>query len=105
MAKRLWFGEPAVRLDAVALAPESFHAQYQLGLTRLLRDDYAGAATALERATELDGNDAYAHYFAGVAFSKDRRIDKLSRHFRTFLDLAPEAPERPQVETILRTLR
>jgi tetratricopeptide (TPR) repeat protein len=90
---------------AVTLEADNFFAHYQLGLVKSLLEDFAGAAAAFERATELDASDAYAHYFAGVTFSKVRRTDKLARHFRSFLTLAPQAPERPQVEAILRTLQ
>jgi tetratricopeptide (TPR) repeat protein len=90
---------------AVAISPDHFQAQYQLGLVKLQNEDFGGAADAFDRATRLDGNDAYAHYYAGVAFNKIRRLDKMTEHFRAFVQLAPSAPERPQVETILRTLR
>jgi tetratricopeptide (TPR) repeat protein len=91
--------------QAVSLEPENFHAQYQLGLVNSLREDFAGAANALERATEIDPGHAYAHYYAGIAFSKIRRVDQMARHFRAFVTLAPDAPERGQVDTLLRTLR
>jgi tetratricopeptide (TPR) repeat protein len=90
---------------AVELAPDGFHAHYQLGLVQSLRDDYAGASASFDRATQIDGNDAYAHYYAGLAYNKIRRMDLMARHFKTFLSLAPEAPERGQVQTILKTLR
>lgn len=90
---------------AVSLAGDNFHAQYQLGLVKVVADDFHGAAEALERATQIDDGDAYAHYYAGVAFNKIKRLDKMTEHFRAFVQLAPEAPERPQVEAILRTLR
>lgn len=90
---------------AATLAPDQFHTQYQLGLVKIAADDFGGAAEALERATQIDDGDAYAHYYAGVAFNKIRRLDKMAEHFRAFVQIAPEAPERPQVDAILRTLR
>lgn len=90
---------------AVEAGPESFHAQYQLGLVLSLKDQFAEAASALEKATQIDGNDAYAHYYAGLAYSKVRRTDKMVVHLRAFATLAPHAPERPQVQTILKTIR
>jgi tetratricopeptide (TPR) repeat protein len=91
--------------QAVMLAPDSFHARYQLGLVQSLRNDFAASAATLERATELDGYDAYAHYYAGIAYNKIHRVDRMAVHFQAFTKLAPDAPERPQVEAILRTLR
>lgn len=102
-------GDFAAARDAAQRAVELdgglFHAWYQLGIVKSLMGDFNGAASDLERAVEIDGNQAYAHYYAGVAFNKARKIDAMSRHFRAFVSLAPEAPERPQVEAILRTLR
>jgi superkiller protein 3 len=90
---------------AVELAPDSFHTQFQLGLVKTLANDFAGAAAAFERATEIDNQDAYAHYYAGLAYSKLRRPDQMIRHLRAFTNLAPDAPERQQVQLILRTVK
>jgi tetratricopeptide (TPR) repeat protein len=90
---------------AVELGPDDFHTHYQLGLVDILRNDFTGAAAAFQRATEINPDDAYAHYYAGIAYNKTRKIDKMASHFRSFLTLAPDAPERGQVEQILRTLR
>jgi tetratricopeptide (TPR) repeat protein len=90
---------------AVAADPDLFAAQYQLGIARARTDNWTGAAAALERATEIDPDFAYAHYYAGIAYSRLRRPDQESRHFELFVKLAPKAPERLAVESILRTLR
>lgn len=90
---------------AVEAGPESFHAHYQLGLVLSLKEQFAEAATTLEKATQIDGNDAYAHYYAGLAYGKLRRTDRMVVHLRAFATLAPNAPERPQVQTILKTIR
>jgi superkiller protein 3 len=91
--------------QAVAIGPEHAQAHYQLGVVKSQREDFAGAAAAFERATELDGADAYAHYNAGIAYNKARRVDRMARHFQAFVNLAPHAPEVPQVQALLRTLR
>jgi tetratricopeptide (TPR) repeat protein len=90
---------------AVELGPDHFEAHYQLGLVRSLRNDFNGASAAFERATEIDGGHAYAHYYAGIAYAKVRRMDRAARHLRSFVSLAPQAPERPQVDAMLRTMR
>jgi|RhiMetdeSRZDD1v2_1073273.scaffolds.fasta_scaffold166868_3 tetratricopeptide (TPR) repeat protein len=79
-------------------------AHYQRGLALSARQDMAGAAAAFQKATELDSDWAYAHYYAGIAFSKVKRGDLTASHFQTFLRLAPQAPERGEVQSILRTL-
>lgn len=90
---------------AVERAPEAFHTNMQLGIVQTLRNDFGGASVALEKAAQIDGADAYAHYYAGLAASKLRRTDRMIAHFEAFVRLAPEAPERPTVETLLRTVK
>jgi hypothetical protein len=48
---------------------------------------------------------AYAHYYAGMAYNKAKRVDLMATHFERFLKLAPAAPERPVVESVMRTVR
>ena len=79
-------------------------AYYQQGMALSANQDFGGAAVAFQKATELDPNWAYAHYNAGIAYSKVKRVDLTAQHFQTFLRLAPQAPERAQVQSIMRTL-
>lgn len=44
------------------------------------------------RATQIDPTFAYAHYYAGLAYSKVRRADRMAAHFEVFLKLVPKAP-------------
>ena len=90
--------------QAVARGGSVPEAHYQRGLALAAKQDMAGAAAAFQKATELDPNWAPAHYNAGIAFSKARRPDQTETHFQTFLKLAPQAPERGEVQSILRTL-
>lgn len=90
---------------ATELAPDLFHAHYQLGRARHEAQQWPAAAAAFTRAAELDGNAAYAHYYAGVAYNRLKRIDPMATHFRRFLELAPSAPEREQVEQLLKLLK
>jgi len=90
---------------AVAADPMLFAAQYQLGLAHARAENWPAAAEAFERATDLDPAFAYAHYYAGIAYSRLRRADVEARHFELFIRLAPKAPERLAVESIMRTLR
>jgi hypothetical protein len=34
-----------------------------------------------------------------------KHIDRMAKHFEAFLALAPDAPERTEVESIMRTVR
>lgn len=82
-----------------------FPAFYQMGLVKVRRDDWAGAAEAFEKASQLNPTFAYAHYYAGLAYSRVKRPDRVAVHFEQFLKLAPNAPERAAVMSIMRTLR
>lgn len=90
---------------AVAQDGNVAEAHYQLGLALTEREDWARAATAFDRAAQIDPQWAYARYQGGLAYYRVKRIDLLAERFEAFLKLAPNAPERPEVETIMRTLR
>jgi tetratricopeptide (TPR) repeat protein len=96
--------DAAVR-KAVDLDANSVQARYQLGLVESARNNQAPAAEAFAKAAELDPQMAYAHYEAGMAFYKVNRIDRMAVYFENFLKLAPQAPEGPAVQSIMRTIR
>jgi tetratricopeptide (TPR) repeat protein len=97
-------GALAASNQAVARDGALPEAYYQQGLAYSAAQDFSNAATALQKASDLDPNWAYAHYYAGLAYSKVKRIDLTAQHFQAFLRLAPQAPERPEVQSIMRTL-
>lgn len=80
-------------------------AQYQLGMVLEARDDRPGAADAFVKATQANPQMAYAHYYAAMNYYEAKRIDRMATYFENFLKLAPNAPERPAVESIMRTVR
>jgi tetratricopeptide (TPR) repeat protein len=90
---------------AVALAPDQFHPNYQLGLAQSAVEQWEPAAAAFEKAATINGSFAYAHYYAGLAYSRLRQIDRMATHLEYFLKLAPNAPERAAVEAMMRSLR
>jgi tetratricopeptide (TPR) repeat protein len=90
---------------AVEIDGNSAQARYQLGVVASARNDPAQAADAFARAAQLDPQMAYAHYEAGMAFYKIKRVDQMAVYFENFLKLAPDAPEKPAVQSIMRTVR
>jgi len=80
-------------------------AHYQLGLVLLRRGNQASAAESFGRASTADPGFAYAHYFAGLMYSRISQLNQTSSYWSAFLKLAPKAPEAPQVLSIMRTLR
>jgi tetratricopeptide (TPR) repeat protein len=90
---------------AASASPQSFAAQYQLGLALSAAKDFPAAAAAFEQAAKIKPSFAYAYYYAGMSRYSARQVDRMAAHFNTFVKLAPSAPERPAVENIMRTLR
>jgi tetratricopeptide (TPR) repeat protein len=80
-------------------------AHFQVGLVLAKRQDWQGAAEAFDRAAELNPGHAYAQYYGGLMHYRAGRPDRMATHFEQFLKLAPEAPERPEVLQIMRTVR
>lgn len=80
-------------------------AQYQLGLSASKGGDWGTASQAFTRAIELKPDFAYAHYYAALAFQRQRQLSRTAEHFDAFLRLAPDAPERSAVVAILRTIK
>ena len=91
--------------QAASLAPDQFHPQYQLGLAQSAAEQWEPAAAAFEKASGIDPASAYAHYFAGIAYSRLRQIDRMASHLEYFLKLAPNAPEQAAVMSLMRSVR
>lgn len=80
------------------------YAHFQHGRVMLARDDFAAASDAFVRTLQIDGSLAYAHYWAGFSYNKTGNLVSMTNHFERFMELAPEAPERPQVMAILAAM-
>ena len=80
-------------------------AHYQLGLSASKASDWGGATQAFTKTLELKPDFAYAHYYAALAYQRQRQLPKTADHFDAFLRLAPDAPERSAVVAILRTIK
>jgi len=108
-AQQLLDGQADAALEsarqAAALADHLPEVHYQIGLVLAKRQDWRGAADAFDRAAELGPGHAYAHYYGGLMHYRANRPDRMAIHFERFLKLAPEAPERPEVTQIMRTVR
>jgi tetratricopeptide (TPR) repeat protein len=98
--------------EAVALARKATEADggnpfahYQLGLSASKATDWGTAVPAFTQAAKLKPDFAYAHYYAALAYQRQRNLSKTAEHFDAFLRLAPDAPERGAVMAILRTIK
>ena len=108
LALELLRDDPA-ELDRARTAAEAFpgdpFVQYELGLAHVRRNDISAAAQAFDRATQADPRFAYAYYSSGLAYDRLNRTDLAIARLEIFERLAPDAPERPEVSSILRTVR
>ena len=91
--------------QTVAMAAGLPAAHFQLGLALARLQQWPEAAAAFDTASELQPTNAYAHYYGGMMHYRANRVDRMAVHFEQFLKLAPEAPERPEVVSIMRTLQ
>jgi tetratricopeptide (TPR) repeat protein len=91
--------------QAVAMAGDLPAVHFQLGLALARQQQWAEAAAEFEAASDRQPANAYAHYYGGMMHYRANRVDRMAVHFEQFLKLAPEAPERPEVLSIMRTLK
>lgn len=96
---------PATGAPGTEAARTLAAAQYQLGLALAKLQRWPEAAAAFDVAAERQPSFAYAHYYSGLSHNRANRPDQMAIHFDQFLKLAPEAPERPEVLSIMRTIR
>lgn len=85
--------------------PTDPFVQFELGLAHTRRNDLAAAAQAFDRCVEASPRFAYAYYGAGLAYERLGRADLMVIRLETFQRLASDAPERPEVDALLRTVR
>jgi tetratricopeptide (TPR) repeat protein len=89
---------------AAAAYPESLLVQYELGLSYAVRNDFASAARIFDTCIATAPSFAYAYYQSALAYEHLDRPDIMANRFDRFVRLAPNAPERPEVESVLRTI-
>lgn len=91
--------------EAASLDESAKEINYTRGMLLLARKDYNNAAKQFEAALSQDARNAYAHYYAGMAYNGMKRPDRMVEHFEAFLKLAPDAPESSKVQSVLRSVR
>ena len=95
---------PAIERARAAAFDDNVFAQYELGLSYLAQNDFTAAARAFDHCIDIGPTFAYAYYQAALTYDRLNRMDLMANRFDRFVRLAPNAPERPQVDTILRTV-
>jgi tetratricopeptide (TPR) repeat protein len=70
----------------------------------LEKNEAEKAAEKVEKAIELDSQNAYAYYYAGYAYLRLGHPAKAMNMFETFLILAPYAPEAGKAKFLIDSL-
>lgn len=78
---------------------------YVRGLLNYRRGKNQDAANDFEQYLKAKPDNAYAHYYAGLAYNGLRRPDKMMTHFEMFLRMKPDAPEAKKVRAVMKTGR
>jgi len=91
--------------QAATLDESHLFAQYQLGLAAVGNSDFSTAVRAFTRVIDLQPNFAYAHYYVGRAYQRQRNLSKAAEHYRRFLQLAPASADTATVQALLRALK
>jgi Tetratricopeptide repeat len=85
----------------VTLAPADAEAWTDLGVVLVRRTQTRRGIDAFERSIALDPNDATAHRNLAIALDKEGQATAAAVHYRVFLALAPQHPDRARVESRL----
>jgi hypothetical protein len=89
---------------AATASPAAAAAAYKRGNERLLAGDAAGALEAFGEAIAADPHLAAAHRGLGLAHAQLGHRAPAQRSLRTYLRLAPTAPDRDLIQSRLRLL-
>jgi LysM repeat protein len=81
---------------------ETKNPHYQVGKSRLISRDYAGAAEAFKKALEANPQSAAAHYELGLLYYQNLSDYAAAiYHFREYLKLRPEASQRENLNQFI----
>lgn len=74
---------------------------YDIAMSYSYLNNIDAAILNFKKVLEINPQNAYAHYNLGLAYYKKNQKDLAITHLNIFLQLAPDAPEAPQVKNLL----
>ncbi len=74
------------------------------GVYYLQQEKIKEAMKELDKAISLDAKNAYAYYYMGLAYFRSGNPEKAVEMLKTFLNLAPYAPEAPKAKELVDKL-
>jgi tetratricopeptide (TPR) repeat protein len=84
--------------------PNSLEVYVYRGLYYINMKNAQKAIAELDKAIGLNKKDAYAHYYAGHAYLLSGNPARAVDEFKTFLELAPRAPEAVKAKALVDAL-
>lgn len=80
-------------VQAISLDTNAYEAHNNIGVLRLLKQDYAGATTAFIRATEANVNFATGYLNLGIAQRNLEKFDEAEKAYRRALKIRPNSKD------------
>jgi tetratricopeptide (TPR) repeat protein len=84
--------------------PDSVDVHVYRGVYYMFRGDLQKAIGELDKSLSMDSNNAYANYYAGLAYLRNGNPSKAVDLFKAFLQLAPDAPEAGKAKALIAAL-
>jgi tetratricopeptide (TPR) repeat protein len=99
------FDEGWKNLDAAGKEnPKSPDVFVYRGVYYLDQEKHNEALKELTIAISMDGKNAYAYYYQGMAYFHSGVADKAVNSFKKFIELAPAAPEADEAKRLINIL-
>jgi tetratricopeptide (TPR) repeat protein len=113
---RAWLGATLVRLGrhaeaeaeakvALGADPVQPVAVAALGEALVMQEKLDEAITRMSAALGAKDDLAYAFYWRGQAYQRNKQVARMADDYRAFLQLEPEAPEAPALKVLLGSLQ
>lgn len=94
--------EARAALEANPVNPVAVAA---LGEALVTQEKLEEAITRMSTALGVKSDLAYAYYWRGQAYQRNKQIARMVDDYQAFLTLQPEAPEAPALKVLLASLR
>jgi tetratricopeptide (TPR) repeat protein len=113
---RAWLAATLVRLGRQAEAETEAKAVLEanpvnpvavkaLGEALVMQDKLDEAVARMSAALAAKNDLAYAYYWRGQAYQRQKQVARMVDDYQAFLRLEPEAPESPALKVLLASLR
>ena len=75
-----------------------------LGEALVMQEKLEEAVTRMTAALAAKNDLAYAYYWRGQAYQRNKQVARMVDDYQAFLRLQPEAPEAPALKVLLGSL-